>query len=72
MVEQIKAKLIGLSVGGFKSEADKEAFDVLVDAMFSMSNGIVITPFYSDEGELMSFIVDSKKASKIIDKKGGK
>ena len=32
-------------------------------------NGVVVTPIYSDKGELMSFMVDSEKADKILGKK---
>ena len=57
---KIKAKLIGLEVGGFATEKDKEEFDKLCEGLWGFNKGITITPSYSEEGELMSFIVDSK------------
>ena len=67
-MEKITANLIELHVGGFKTDKDKEAFEVFCECLFSMNDGIVLTPFYSDGGELMSFVVDSKKAAKIVEK----
>ena len=63
---KIKAKLIELHVGAFSTKKDKREFDKLVKGLWEFNNGIVITPFYSKEGELMSFIVDSKRAVKLI------
>lgn len=70
-MNKIKAKLIGigLPVGGFSTKKDKQEFDKLCKGLVSFNDGIVITPYYSKEGELMSFIVDSKKAAKIINEK---
>ena len=71
-MNKIKAKLIGLEVGGFSTKKDKKEFDKLCDGLWGFNKGIVITPFYSEEGELMSFIVDSKKTAKLIkDKEAG-
>ena len=44
----------------------KVPIDKLCDGLWGFNKGIVITPFYSEEGELMSFIVDSKKTAKLI------
>ena len=64
---KINANLIELHVGGFETNKDKEAFDLFCDCLYSMTNGIVITPIYDDKNsELMSFIVDSKKAATIL------
>lgn len=68
-MDKIKASLYRMDVGGFKSEEDSKAFDKLKDGSWNFNEGITITPFYSKEGELMSFIVDSDKASKLIEKK---
>ena len=64
---KINANLIELHVGGFETDKDKEAFDVFCDCLYTMSKGIVITPIYNDQNsELMSFIIDSKKAATIL------
>lgn len=65
---KIKAKLLSLTVGGFLTKKDKEEFDKLGKGLRDFNSGIVITPLYSEEGELMSFTIDSKKAFKIINK----
>lgn len=63
---KIKAKLIGLTAGDFATKKDKEEFDKLCNGLWAFNKGIVITPYYSKEGELMSFCVDSKKAARLI------
>jgi len=65
----IKAKLIELHVGDFSTKKDKLEFKRLCKGLMSFNDGITITPYYSKEGELMSFIVDSKKAAKLIEDK---
>lgn len=60
---KIKAKLIGLEVGGFATKKDKEKFDKLCGGLWNFNKGIIIIPFYNDDGELTSFVVNSKKAS---------
>ena len=66
-MEKINANLIELHVGRFESPEDKKTFDEFCKKLYSMNQGIVITPILSDNGELMSFIVDSKKASEILE-----
>lgn len=63
---QIKAKLIELHVGAFETEEDRRGFDILCNRLHDFNNGITITPIYSDDGELMSLIIDSNKAAKIL------
>ena len=66
-MEKINANLIELHIGGFESPEDKKSFDEFCKKLYAMNQGIVITPILSDNGELMSFIVDSKKASEILE-----
>ena len=63
---QIKAKLIELHVGEFEAEEDRRGFYVLCNRLHDFSSGVTITPIYSDDGELMSLIIDSNKAAKIL------
>lgn len=54
----------------FDSE-DKKDFYEFWDKFLSWKGKAVINPIYSDEGELMSFIVDSREASEILNNKEG-
>jgi len=67
MIDKIKAKLISLEVGAFESEEDKNKFDKIVKGLWQFDKGIIITSYYNnDTGDLMSFIVSSKKFHEII------
>ena len=69
MTNKINAKLVDFRLHDFKSAKDRDRFDKFANDLLGFHKGVVITPFYSEEGELMSFVVDSKKVAKII--KGG-
>ena len=45
---------------------DKEYFYKFWDKFLNWKGEATITPLYSDNGELMSFIVDSKKADNLL------
>ena len=49
----------------FDSE-DKKDFYAFWDKFLNWKGEATITPLYSDNGELMSFIVDSKKADNLL------
>jgi len=63
---KIKAKLINLAVGDFKTKKDRQEFDKFCKGLWGFNDGMTITPYYSKEGELMSFTVNSKKAAEMI------
>ena len=67
----IKAKLIGLEVGGFSTKKDGKEFDKLCKGLWGFNKGITITPFYNEDGELMSFLVDSEKAVQLVKERLG-
>ncbi len=46
---------------------DKKDFHEFWDKFLNWEGEAVISPIYSDEGELMSFIVDSCKANEILE-----
>jgi hypothetical protein len=65
---KIRAKWFNFRMHGFKTVKDKKLYQEFITRCFGM-NGVVVTPIYSDKGELMSFMVDSEKADKILGKK---
>lgn len=62
---KIKAELIELHVRGFSTQKDKQEFDKFYKGLSGFLDGIEITSYYRD-GELMSFMVDSKRAVRLI------
>lgn len=67
-MQKIRAGIFEFAAGNFESEEDKKAFEEFSLAAHLMGEGVVITPLYSKNGELMSFTVDSAKADAILTK----
>lgn len=68
---KIKARLIGIGARASLTEKERKEFIKFCKCLAPFNDGIVITPYYSKDGELMSFIVDSKKAAGLIKNRGG-
>ena len=66
---KINCQAIHLALEDFETQKDQEASEIFFECMHTMNNGVVITPIYSERGELMSFVVDSKKAHEIVENK---
>lgn len=67
-MSEIHCELFDFICQKFKTKKDKKEFEKFAKKCLSL-NQVTITPFYSIKGELMSFLVDSKKAHDTIKEK---